>query len=45
MRKFRYYSANWMMWYSEDAYDKLMNEIELLKSIYKRLVRSTGDEM
>ena len=45
MRKFRYYSPNWMMWYSEDNYDKLISEIQHLKKIIKYILKGEKDEM
>ena len=30
MSKYKYFSPNWMLWYSEDHYDELMEEDALL---------------
>ena len=45
MPKFQYYSSFWAMWYSEENYNNLIDDINTLKDLFKKLIRSETDEM
>lgn len=39
MNKYKYFSPNWMLWYSEDHYDELMEEIKFLKEQFIKIMK------
>lgn len=45
MQMFKYYSSFWALWYSEQEYNNLMNDIEDLKKKYYQWFEGIIDEM
>ena len=39
MSKFNYYSSFWVMWYSEQKLDEILDDIKYLKNKYYRWIK------